>query len=142
MKPGDTRRAREYKAYLKSSQWRAIRGAALLRADWTCSVCRATDYLHVHHKSYPEVLGTETPDMLQVLCDACHAEEHGQSYLLHKLTKERRKERWDRLRVIRDEKEKAERERSEGMARVRKRKREERWERLKTPTPSLKDRFK
>ena len=96
-------RRREYKAYLKSDIWKAVRGAAIYRAGGVCEWCKGTDLLQVHHKTYPQALGTETPDMLQVLCDPCHAEAHGRPYIIHQLSREKRVARKSRLRTIKAE---------------------------------------
>lgn len=119
-------RRADYRRFLKSNIWKAIRGAAIYRAGGQCEWCKGTEYLHVHHKKYPRVFGTETPEMLQVLCDPCHAEQHGKSYIIHKLDKQRRAERKQRIRAMKE---------AVVQAKIR---------RKRTPspeTPSLKDRF-
>jgi hypothetical protein len=123
----------EYKAYLKSGAWKAIRGAAIFRAGEKCEWCAGTDLLQVHHKTYPQAFGTETPEMLQVLCDPCHAEAHGRPYIIHKLSRERWNERRKRLA----EKRKVERE----AKRAKRKARSEYWKAKMAPTRSLKDRF-
>jgi hypothetical protein len=123
----------EYKAYLKSDAWKAIRGAAIFRAGGKCEWCAGTDLLQVHHKKYPQAFGTETPEMLQVLCDPCHAEAHGRPYIIHKLSRERRTERRKRL---------AQKATAERDAKRSKRKaRGEFWKAKTAPTPPLKDRY-
>lgn len=126
-------RRREYKAYLKSDIWKAVRGAAIYRAGGVCEWCKGTDLLQVHHKEYPKALGTETPEMLQVLCDPCHAEAHGRPYIIHKLSRERRAERKQRLRAIKAE--------ASAVAKRKRQARAEYWKAKMQPTPSLKDRF-
>lgn len=96
-------RRRDYKAYLKSDIWKAVRGAAIYRAGGVCEWCKGTDLLQVHHKKYPQAFGTETPEMLQVLCDPCHAEAHGRPYIIHKMSREKRAARKTRLRAIKAE---------------------------------------
>jgi hypothetical protein len=100
-------RRAEYRRYLKGRIWQAIRGAALYRAGHKCEWCQGTERLQVHHKKYPDVLGTETPEMLQVLCDPCHAERHGQPYLVTKQDATQRAERGARLREYRSEEKQA-----------------------------------
>lgn len=132
-----TRRA-EYRRYLKSRIWKAIRGAAIYRAGGVCEWCKGTDLLQVHHKSYPREFGTETPDMLQVLCDPCHAERHGQPYLIHKLDREKRKARRVRLKEIK----RAKWDAGAPLRAAKKAQRARQKARYNPePTPSLKDRF-
>jgi len=64
-----------YRRYLESDEWRAVRSGALERARHRCARCGSTDDLHVHHVSYTR-LGYERPDDLTVLCAACHELEH------------------------------------------------------------------
>jgi hypothetical protein len=61
-----------YSEYLKSSQWRAVRKAAIARADGRCQVCNSDLMLQVHHRKYPEFMGIEDPFELTVLCRRCH----------------------------------------------------------------------
>lgn len=71
--------AREaYERYLHSPAWKAKRLDALDRAGHRCAGCTATDALQVHHLTY-ERLGFERLTDLMVLCEQCHALEHGQS---------------------------------------------------------------
>ncbi len=127
-------RRAEYKRYLKGRIWQAIRGAAIYRAGGKCEWCTGTDLLQVHHIQYPRVFGTETPEMLRVLCDPCHAEQHGRPYLIHKLSRERRKARRERI----TEKLRPERE----AKKARRKARGAYWKAKMNPpeTPSLKDR--
>ncbi len=69
----------EYKAHLRSPEWRAIRRAALERAGFRCEFCNRAKApgrpLQVHHRTY-ERLGHELPGDLTVLCGGrggCHA---------------------------------------------------------------------
>ncbi len=68
------RRARHH-AYLKSSEWKARRGAALARAGGRCQDCGATRNLHVHHLTYKRH-GREEARDLRVLCASCHRRRH------------------------------------------------------------------
>jgi 5-methylcytosine-specific restriction endonuclease McrA len=65
-----------YDAYLRSPVWQRKRQQALQRDGYRCRVCDSADQLHVHHRRYPRVLGTETLDDLTVLCSRCHALAH------------------------------------------------------------------
>lgn len=128
-------RRADYKRYLKSTMWKAIRGTALLRANFACERCKGTDILQVHHLKYPQVFGTETPEMLQVLCDPCHAEAHGQPYIIHKLDRAKRAARRQRLR---DQKREL-REAAQAVKKAKRAARAKRWNPDKTLP--LKDRF-
>lgn len=80
------RRIAEYKAFMLSPEWKAIRKAALQRAGFRCEEltptripgtisvtrCPMTTTLTVHHKSYARFGGRELPKDLQVLCRAHH----------------------------------------------------------------------
>lgn len=130
-----TARREEYGRYLKGRIWKAIRQAAIYRAGGQCEWCKGTEMLHVHHKQYPKAFGTETPEMLQVLCDQCHAEAHSRPYLIHKAAREKRLARRERLKSI-------EREAKEKEQAAKKAKRTRRRAMyVLAPTPSLKDRF-
>ena len=102
----DERKA-EYHRYLASRLWQAIRGAAIHRAGGVCEWCRGSDRLQVHHLKYPRVFGTETPEMLKVLCDLCHGEAHGRPYILCRPSRVERKARHLRLKGIAREKREA-----------------------------------
>lgn len=65
-------RRRAYAAYLNTDTWRALRAEALRRDGHRCRLCNAAWSLEVHHRYYPELLGTETPDALTTLCHRCH----------------------------------------------------------------------
>jgi 5-methylcytosine-specific restriction endonuclease McrA len=65
-----------YQDYLASPQWKALRQAALTRADYRCQVCNSDLLLHVHHRRYPFDLGLEDPMDLTVLCRRCHGVFH------------------------------------------------------------------
>lgn len=67
-----------YERYLNSSAWKAKRLDALDAADHKCNGCGADDALQVHHLTY-ERLGFERLTDLMVLCEQCHALEHGKS---------------------------------------------------------------
>lgn len=69
-----------YGQYLKTSEWRDKRRAALTRALYRCQLCNANGnaegvVLQVHHRSY-DTFGKEFPSDLIVLCKPCHARHH------------------------------------------------------------------
>lgn len=64
-----------YAKYLSSDAWIRRRNAAVHAAGRACERCGLTGLLHVHHLTYWRVFN-EIPSDLEVLCPACHAEEH------------------------------------------------------------------
>ena len=70
-----------YKIYLKSDEWKALRRLALDYANDKCQLCNTPNRLNVHHRFYPEVLGSEPVNDLTVLCNRCHIGFH-QSFTL------------------------------------------------------------
>ncbi len=65
-------RQRAYREYMQSDTWKRLRREALERDGRRCRLCNASGGLQVHHRYYPEVLGTETTDALTTLCGDCH----------------------------------------------------------------------
>lgn len=65
-----------YRAYMKSSVWRAKRRERLDLDDGLCGCGSAAE--HVHHLSYKR-LGDERMDDLRSVCRACHSRIHGRS---------------------------------------------------------------
>lgn len=93
----------DYLAYLESPEWWAKRKEALRRANYQCE--RQTLYgarhdspLEVHHRTYQR-LGDESLDDLEVLCTACHRDQHRirnrKRVTLEHLGQERLFDRWD-----------------------------------------------
>jgi 5-methylcytosine-specific restriction endonuclease McrA len=70
------RSAHSYGAYLNGPKWKERRTEALQRAGYRCQRCKADEALEVHHLTYDR-LGFERPQDLMVLCNPCHADEHG-----------------------------------------------------------------
>ena len=65
-------RNKKYQQYLKSPQWRAIREQVISVHNGKCQLCGSRKRLVVHHTKYPEVLGEESLETLQCLCEDCH----------------------------------------------------------------------
>lgn len=68
-----------YREYIQSKEWKAKAKAAKHRANYRCEQCgvlKPEHLLHAHHLTY-ERLGNERKSDLKVLCNECHAEEHG-----------------------------------------------------------------
>jgi len=68
-----------YKEYLKTPYWKAVRSEAHKVHKGECKRCKASDKLQVHHKSYKHSRGGEhlhVKDELELLCSKCHHSEH------------------------------------------------------------------
>ncbi len=78
-----------YHKYLKTEKWkekrqavfeRALREAKCTSRYGICEFCgyipRKSGLLEVHHLEYPKILGTESLDMLVLLCRKCHRKAH------------------------------------------------------------------
>jgi 5-methylcytosine-specific restriction endonuclease McrA len=50
-------------------------GRVLDNAGRVCNVCRSTEHIQVHHRTYVN-LGNELDRDLQALCKFCHENEH------------------------------------------------------------------
>ena len=61
-----------YQKYISSSQWKKLRREVISLAGFRCILCGSKHNLVVHHLRYPKILGEETLDMLQCLCENCH----------------------------------------------------------------------
>lgn len=69
----------EYAKLLLTETWNIVRKRVLLRDQYRCRRCGATDCrLSVHHKIYLEgKMPWEVPDKyLETLCDKCHEKAH------------------------------------------------------------------
>ena len=85
VKPGVFRKASsadylraQYRAYLQSPAWKAIRQQVLVRDAYACTTCGATSgksIIEVHHLTY-ERFGHELLEDLITLCRPCHAKVH------------------------------------------------------------------
>lgn len=67
---------REYKDYLMSWAWGALRAQVLGRAGGVCEVCGVDGTLHVHHQTYRRAGGNERLEDLIALCPKCHKRVH------------------------------------------------------------------
>lgn len=63
-----------YDEYMHSQLWKTLpaRIEALQRDGMRCRGCNGTEDLEMHHRHYPEILGSETADDLTTLCKVCH----------------------------------------------------------------------
>ena len=65
-----------YQAYLLSERWLFELKPQRLKADnLRCRLCNR-HATQVHHRVYPDILGTETIDDLTSLCEECHKNYH------------------------------------------------------------------
>jgi hypothetical protein len=65
-----------YDAYINGPDWGERRKAKLRQVGYRCQGCDETERLEVHHLTYDR-LGNERMEDLMVLCQLCHALEHG-----------------------------------------------------------------
>lgn len=70
-----------YKAYLDSKWWAAMRTLILHRDKNKCRMCNRRDGLEVHHLNYERV-GQERDSDLVTLCDRCHNDIHWQQRMV------------------------------------------------------------
>lgn len=61
----------EYKAYLRSSEWRERRKEFIEEVNGECEDCGSKKNIQVHHLNYDNI-GDETEDDVEVLCKDCH----------------------------------------------------------------------
>lgn len=66
----------QYKAYLRSSQWKEKRQLILDR-DQCCSTCGSIDGLQVHHRTYDTLFNEPLEDLI-TLCQRCHFKDDDQ----------------------------------------------------------------
>lgn len=69
------RRRWQYRRYLRSGAWQALRKQVLRRAGWRCEDCSKRGPLDVHHLTY-ERFGHERLSDLTALCRECHTQRH------------------------------------------------------------------
>lgn len=77
--PGEFRkktREEEYRAYMRSERWRALRRKVIERDGDRCKLCRRSRRkLEVHHLTYVR-FGRERLEDLALICQRCHSTEH------------------------------------------------------------------
>ncbi|MBF0609427.1 MAG: HNH endonuclease signature motif containing protein [Candidatus Magnetobacterium sp. LHC-1] len=66
-----------YEEYLKSPEWRVLRGKALKRANNKCEMCGVGKTLNAHHVRYPVVYKMDHIDNIVIVCRRCHKLSHG-----------------------------------------------------------------
>lgn len=65
----------QYREFLLSETWQTIRRLKLEQQPY-CALCPSVKGLQVHHRQYPEAMGTERLSDLVVLCEDCHRLHH------------------------------------------------------------------
>lgn len=88
----------EYRKYIKSAKWRALKQEVIALRSGACEKCGSKKYLQVHHLNYKNLFN-EQPRDLMVLCLICHSEEH--SHLT--LSKRIKLPLWKKVDVIKQE---------------------------------------
>jgi len=66
----------EYRDYINSEDWEAIRKAKLRESGYECERCGSRKGLQVHHRHYDKEFGYEDDEDLMVLCYDCHDDMH------------------------------------------------------------------
>lgn len=65
-----------YNEYLKSDDWKQLKGQKYKKKDRKCAFCASVENLDVHHMVYAKDLGDTTTGDLRVLCRKCHSFTH------------------------------------------------------------------
>lgn len=71
---------KQYKAFIKSPQWKAIRGRRIFKDRGQCAMCKSRHKLEVHHKTYERFGGKELMQDLLTLCVGCHKAIHATTH--------------------------------------------------------------
>ena len=79
----------EYKSYLKSKEWLAVRESLFLVRGKKCERCRSVDNIQVHHIHYVNIFREQLEDLM-VVCKDCHRKIHGLNSSGHKPKKSKR----------------------------------------------------
>lgn len=69
----------DYRRYVMSAEWKAIRTQVFTRDNWHCVVCFSDKKLRAHHRTYIR-LGRELISDLSTLCKRCHKIVHALDY--------------------------------------------------------------
>jgi len=69
------RRYVDYKDYLESDLWAAIKKVLFRHRGYKCEICGTGKNLTVHHLTYDRI-GAENLDDLLVVCKSCHRQIH------------------------------------------------------------------
>ena len=72
-----------YSKYLSDPRWRKKRQEVLEQHNFQCDSCKAKKNLQIHHKEYlPNRMPWDySQSYYKVLCEKCHAMEHGLAYM-------------------------------------------------------------
>lgn len=66
----------EYEAYLRTPEWRAVRGLVFERCGGVCEICEESPAEEAHHLTYERIGREELSDLMGV-CKPCHTLIHG-----------------------------------------------------------------
>ena len=70
---------KRYAAYRATPEWQAKREEALRHYGGSCSECKATDGLEIHHLHYKTLGHEDVVKDLRVLCRDCHQKTHDEA---------------------------------------------------------------
>lgn len=72
-------------AFFKNYYWFAAREHAIERDGGKCTLCGSEENLEAHHILYREFGGSDHPDNLITLCEACHDFAHSEDPQVNKM---------------------------------------------------------
>jgi 5-methylcytosine-specific restriction endonuclease McrA len=87
----------EYKAYLNSKEWFAVRESLFVVRGKKCERCGSKENIQVHHIHYRNIFREQLEDLM-VVCKDCHRKIHGLNKEGHKPnTKKKKKSKKKKL---------------------------------------------
>lgn len=86
---------KEYKKYLKSNEWKAIKKKVRRRDKNQCQICFYNKKLNVHHMTYRSIFNENFNDLV-LLCKRCHGK-------LHKISKSKGINYFESFRILKDD---------------------------------------
>jgi hypothetical protein len=72
----ERRKSNKYKENPRKNEWSIIREYVLERDDYKCKICESDINLHVHHKKFLCLGGSNEEYNLETLCSKCHHIKH------------------------------------------------------------------
>ena len=66
----------DYNKYLQTPEWISKRGERLIKDSYRCVFCGNKNHLHVHHKTYTNLMREDVDKDLITLCKVCHEKVH------------------------------------------------------------------
>jgi len=64
-----------YKEYIQSDEWKALRQKRLEKDGLCCILCKASMWLICHHLTYDNIFQEDINDLV-ILCHRCHVRVH------------------------------------------------------------------